>query len=32
MKPEPQFLVPGDVVEVRIWPEVGTLRNVVEFA
>jgi 2-keto-4-pentenoate hydratase/2-oxohepta-3-ene-1,7-dioic acid hydratase in catechol pathway len=32
MKPKPQFLVPGDVVEVRIWPEVGTLRNVVEFA
>jgi 2-keto-4-pentenoate hydratase/2-oxohepta-3-ene-1,7-dioic acid hydratase in catechol pathway len=32
MKPTPQFLVPGDVVEVRIWPEVGTLRNVVEYA
>ncbi|KAI1533489.1 fumarylacetoacetate hydrolase family protein [Pyrenophora tritici-repentis] len=29
---EPQFLKPGDVVEVRIWPEVGTLRNWVEFA
>lgn len=32
MKPTPQFLKPGDVVEVRMWPEVGTLRNVVEFA
>jgi 2-keto-4-pentenoate hydratase/2-oxohepta-3-ene-1,7-dioic acid hydratase in catechol pathway len=32
MKPTPQFLVPGDVVEVTIWPEVGTLRNVVEYA
>lgn len=32
MKPEPQFLKPEDVVEVRLWPEVGTLRNVVEFA
>ncbi|KAK1911110.1 hypothetical protein P3342_011712 [Pyrenophora teres f. teres] len=29
---EPQFLKPGDVVEVRVWPEVGTLRNWVEFA
>ncbi|CBX99410.1 hypothetical protein IAQ61_000488 [Plenodomus lingam] len=29
---EPQFLKPGDVVEVRIWPEVGTLRNPVEYA
>lgn len=32
MKPEPQFLKPEDVVEVRLWPQVGTLRNVVEFA
>jgi 2-keto-4-pentenoate hydratase/2-oxohepta-3-ene-1,7-dioic acid hydratase in catechol pathway len=32
MKPEPQFLKPGDVVEVRVWPGVGTLKNGVEFA
>ncbi|KAG9201796.1 hypothetical protein G6514_005412 [Epicoccum nigrum] len=29
---EPQFLKPGDVVEVSITPGVGTLRNTVEFA
>ncbi|KAI8937970.1 hypothetical protein NX059_005650 [Plenodomus lindquistii] len=29
---EPQFLKPGDVVEVRIWPEVGTVKNGVEYA
>ncbi|KAF2110258.1 fumarylacetoacetate hydrolase family protein-like protein [Lophiotrema nucula] len=29
---EPQFLQPGDVVEVNISPEIGTLRNVVEYA
>lgn len=29
---EPQFLKPGDVVEVRIWPEVGTVKNPVEYA
>jgi 2-keto-4-pentenoate hydratase/2-oxohepta-3-ene-1,7-dioic acid hydratase in catechol pathway len=28
----PQFLKPGDVVEVNISPGVGTLRNVVEYA
>lgn len=28
----PQFLKPGDVVEVSVTPEVGTLRNTVEFA
>jgi 2-keto-4-pentenoate hydratase/2-oxohepta-3-ene-1,7-dioic acid hydratase in catechol pathway len=28
----PQFLKPGDVVEVNISPSVGTLRNVVEYA
>ncbi|KAF1841525.1 fumarylacetoacetate hydrolase family protein-like protein [Cucurbitaria berberidis CBS 394.84] len=31
MKP-PQFLKPGDVVEVNLSPAVGTLRNVVEYA
>lgn len=29
---EPQFLKPGDVVEVQVSPQVGTLRNVVEYA
>jgi 2-keto-4-pentenoate hydratase/2-oxohepta-3-ene-1,7-dioic acid hydratase in catechol pathway len=29
---EPQFLKPGDVVEVKLTPQIGTLRNVVEFA
>ena len=29
---EPQFLKPGDVVEVSLLPGVGTLRNTVEFA
>ncbi|KAF3004415.1 hypothetical protein E8E13_010315 [Curvularia kusanoi] len=29
---EPQFLKPGDVVEVSITPQIGTLRNTVEFA
>jgi len=29
---EPQFLKPGDVVEVRLSPQIGTLRNVVEYA
>jgi 2-keto-4-pentenoate hydratase/2-oxohepta-3-ene-1,7-dioic acid hydratase in catechol pathway len=29
---EPQFLKPGDVVEVNVSPEIGTLRNVVEYA
>lgn len=29
---EPQFLVPGDVVEVSVQPGVGTLRNVVAYA
>lgn len=28
----PQFLKPGDVVEVNLSPEIGTLRNVVEYA
>lgn len=28
----PQFLRPGDVVEVGLSPEIGTLRNVVEYA
>ena len=28
----PQFLKPGDVVEVNISPSVGTLRNTVEYA
>lgn len=28
----PQFLKPGDVVEVSVTPEIGTLRNTVEFA
>lgn len=28
----PQFLKPGDVVEVSLSPEVGTLRNTVEYA
>jgi len=28
----PQFLQPGDVVEVNLSPEIGTLRNVVEYA
>jgi 2-keto-4-pentenoate hydratase/2-oxohepta-3-ene-1,7-dioic acid hydratase in catechol pathway len=28
----PQFLKPGDVVEVSLKPDVGTLRNVVEYA
>ncbi|EMD65560.1 hypothetical protein GGP41_010436 [Bipolaris sorokiniana] len=28
----PQFLKPGDVVEVNVKPHVGTLRNVVEYA
>ncbi|KAH8707078.1 fumarylacetoacetate hydrolase family protein-like protein [Phaeosphaeriaceae sp. PMI808] len=28
----PQFLTPGDVVEVSLTPGVGTLRNGVEFA
>ncbi|KAI4637444.1 hypothetical protein J4E83_000260 [Alternaria metachromatica] len=29
---EPQFLKPGDVVEVTLSPEIGTLRNTVEYA
>jgi 2-keto-4-pentenoate hydratase/2-oxohepta-3-ene-1,7-dioic acid hydratase in catechol pathway len=29
---EPQFLKPGDVVEVNLSPEIGTLKNVVEYA
>ncbi|KAL1796860.1 hypothetical protein ACET3X_005400 [Alternaria dauci] len=29
---EPQFLKPGDVVEVNLSPEIGTLRNTVEYA
>ncbi|KAF1947329.1 fumarylacetoacetate hydrolase family protein-like protein [Clathrospora elynae] len=29
---EPQFLKPGDVVEVTLSPEIGTLKNVVEYA
>jgi 2-keto-4-pentenoate hydratase/2-oxohepta-3-ene-1,7-dioic acid hydratase in catechol pathway len=29
---EPQFLKPGDVVEVEILPSIGTLRNPVEYA
>jgi 2-keto-4-pentenoate hydratase/2-oxohepta-3-ene-1,7-dioic acid hydratase in catechol pathway len=28
----PQFLKPGDVVEVNVSPSVGTLRNTVEYA
>ncbi|KAH6620430.1 fumarylacetoacetate hydrolase family protein-like protein [Boeremia exigua] len=28
----PQFLKPGDVVEVSVTPEIGTVRNTVEFA
>lgn len=28
----PQFLKPGDTVEVEILPSIGTLRNPVEFA
>ncbi|KAF3032579.1 hypothetical protein E8E11_001654 [Didymella keratinophila] len=28
----PQFLKPGDVVEVSVTPQIGTLRNTVEFA
>lgn len=28
----PQFLKPGDVVEVSLSPEVGTLKNTVEYA
>ena len=28
----PQFLKPGDVVEVTLSPEIGTLRNTVEYA
>jgi 2-keto-4-pentenoate hydratase/2-oxohepta-3-ene-1,7-dioic acid hydratase in catechol pathway len=28
----PQFLKPGDVVEVNLSPEIGTLRNTVEYA
>ncbi|KAF2751898.1 fumarylacetoacetate hydrolase family protein-like protein [Sporormia fimetaria CBS 119925] len=31
MKPTPQFLKPGDVVEVEILPKIGTLRNPVEY-
>lgn len=30
--PDPHFLKPGDVVEVNLLPEIGTLRNVVEYA
>ncbi|CAI9627390.1 fumarylacetoacetate hydrolase family protein [Alternaria burnsii] len=29
---EPQFLKPGDVVEVNLSPEIGTLKNTVEYA
>jgi 2-keto-4-pentenoate hydratase/2-oxohepta-3-ene-1,7-dioic acid hydratase in catechol pathway len=29
---EPQFLKPGDVVEVSVTPQIGTLRNIVEYA
>ncbi|KAB2107662.1 hypothetical protein AG0111_0g3942 [Alternaria gaisen] len=29
---EPQFLKPGDVVEVNLSPEIGTLKNMVEYA
>jgi 2-keto-4-pentenoate hydratase/2-oxohepta-3-ene-1,7-dioic acid hydratase in catechol pathway len=29
---EPQFLKPGDVVEVSVTPQIGTLRNTVEYA
>ena len=28
----PQFLKPKDRVEVRVWPEVGSLKNWVEYA
>jgi 2-keto-4-pentenoate hydratase/2-oxohepta-3-ene-1,7-dioic acid hydratase in catechol pathway len=28
----PQFLKPGDQVEVRLWPQIGTLRNEVVYA
>ncbi|KAF2621331.1 fumarylacetoacetate hydrolase family protein-like protein [Macroventuria anomochaeta] len=28
----PQFLKPGDVVEVSVTPEIGTVRNTVEYA
>ncbi|KAH8639307.1 fumarylacetoacetate hydrolase family protein-like protein [Alternaria alternata] len=28
---EPQFLKPGDVVEVNLSPEIGTLKNTVEY-
>jgi 2-keto-4-pentenoate hydratase/2-oxohepta-3-ene-1,7-dioic acid hydratase in catechol pathway len=28
----PQFLKPGDKVEVRLWPEIGTLKNEVVYA
>lgn len=29
---EPQFLKPGDVVEIEILPSIGTLKNPVEYA
>ncbi|KAF2022368.1 fumarylacetoacetate hydrolase family protein-like protein [Aaosphaeria arxii CBS 175.79] len=28
----PQFLQPGDQVEVKLWPHIGTLKNPVEYA
>jgi len=28
----PQFLKPKDLVEVKVWPEVGSLKNWVEYA